>query len=169
MPWPRAAPWSRPLIRPVRPAAPSPPTATARSTPCAAGTAADAVATNPLLSTLAAAVEAADLGDTLAGDGPFTIFAPVDDAFAAVPAADLDALLADPEALAGVITFHVVAGTEYPSDELAGLGTVETVNGASLDLAEADGSVTVGGATVVCTDIHTSNALIHLIDGVLLP
>jgi uncharacterized surface protein with fasciclin (FAS1) repeats len=134
-----------------------------------AGTAADAIATNPLLSTLAAAVDAADLGETLAGDGPFTIFAPVDDAFAAVPAEDLEALLADPAALAEILTLHVVAGTEYPSDELPLVGTAETVNGASLEFGEADGAFTVDGAAVVCTDIHTSNALIHLIDGVLLP
>jgi uncharacterized surface protein with fasciclin (FAS1) repeats len=127
--------------------------------------------------TLVAAVQAAGLEDTLRGDGPFTVFAPTDEAFAALPAGTLDTLLADPTGdLAGILTYHVIEG-EVLAEDVAGLDgqTVTTVNGATLTVGVgADGSVTLTDAAgntvnVVTTDIVTSNGVIHVIDGVLLP
>lgn len=127
--------------------------------------------------TLVAAVQAAGLEDTLRGDGPFTVFAPTDEAFAALPAGTLDTLLADPTGdLAGILTYHVIEG-EVLAEDVAGLDgqTVTTVNGATLTVGVgADGSVTLTDAAgntvnVVTTDIMTSNGVIHVIDGVLLP
>ena len=127
--------------------------------------------------TLVSAVQAAGLEETLRGDGPFTVFAPTDDAFAALPAGTLDDLLADPEgALAPILTYHVVEGKVLAAD-VAGLDgqEVATVNGASFTVNVGDdGTVTLTDAagnevTVVTTDIETSNGVIHVIDGVLLP
>jgi uncharacterized surface protein with fasciclin (FAS1) repeats len=133
--------------------------------------AATAASNNPLLSTLVTAVSEAGLVDTLNGDGPFTIFAPVNDAFAAIPAADLEAVLADQELLTSILTLHVVAGESLSSAELVELGTVTTVNGADLTIEVAgDGSVMVNGmATVGCADVPTANATVHIIDAVLMP
>ena len=118
--------------------------------------------------TLVAAVQAADLVGTLSGPGPFTVFAPTDAAFDALPEGALDELLADPDALAEVLTFHVVAG-EFTAADVVGLTEVETVQGGTLDV-EVDGdTVRIGGATVVATDIMASNGVIHVIDAVLLP
>ncbi len=127
--------------------------------------------------TLVAAVQAAGLEDTLRGEGPFTVFAPTDEAFAALPAGTLDTLLADPTGdLAKILTYHVVPG-EVMAADVAGLdGTaVETVNGATFTVnVTTDGSVTLtdgSGNTVnvVKTDIVTSNGVIHVIDAVMLP
>ncbi len=132
--------------------------------------AAVAAANNPVLSVLAAAVEQAGLVDTLNGTGPFTIFAPVDDAFAAVPKADLDALLADQDALKDVLIFHVVAGERLSSDELLERDSVKTVQGTTLSLVDEAGTLRVNGqATVGCADVHTANATVHIIDAVLMP
>ena len=132
--------------------------------------AAVAASNNPTLSNLAAAVEEAGLIDTLNGTGPFTIFAPVDEAFAAVPKADLDALLADQDALKDVLTFHVVAGERLSSDELLERDSVETVQGTTLSLVDEAGKLRVNGqATVGCADVHTANATVHIIDAVLMP
>ena len=118
--------------------------------------------------TLVAAVEAADLVDTLSGEGPFTVFAPTDAAFEALPEGALDDLLADPAALADVLTYHVVAGEVYAADVVE-LDSAETVNGASVDIQVDGDTVTIDGAQVVVTDIEASNGVIHVIDAVLLP
>ncbi len=127
--------------------------------------------------TLIAAVQAAGLEDTLRGKGPFTVFAPTDEAFAALPPGTVDALLKDPTGdLAKILTYHVVPGAVLAAD-IAGLnGTdVTTVEGGSIKVNVAsDGSVTLTDAAgndvaVVKTDIQTSNGVIHVIDGVLMP
>lgn len=130
--------------------------------------AATAAANNPSLSALSAAVERASLVDTLNGSGPFTIFAPVDEAFAAVP--DLEVLLADKDALNDVLTFHVVAGERLSSADLMERDSVETVQGTTLSLGVEGGTLQVNGqASVGCADVHTANATVHLIDAVLMP
>ncbi|MGW8264739.1 MAG: fasciclin domain-containing protein [Longimicrobiales bacterium] len=118
--------------------------------------------------TLVAAVKAAGLVETLSGDGPFTVFAPTDDAFAQIPEADLQALLADKEALTAVLTYHVVPGKVF-ADDVVNLSSAETANGQSVEIKTWDGKVMVGGATVVSTDIEATNGVIHVIDKVLLP
>jgi len=120
--------------------------------------------------TLATALEAAGLVDTLKGEGPYTVFAPTDAAFAAVPKETLDALLADPKgALTDVLTYHVVAGKVMASD-LSDGQVITTVNGAPLTVTiKSDGTVMVGDATVTTADIETSNGVIHVIDTVLVP
>ncbi len=117
--------------------------------------------------TLVAAVQAAGLVETLKGEGPFTVFAPTDAAFAAIPKADLDALLADKEQLTAVLTYHVVPGKVMASDVVT-LASATTVQGQSIAIDTADG-VQVNGANVVKTDIVTSNGVIHVIDAVILP
>lgn len=131
--------------------------------------AATAAANNPVLSTLVAAVGQAGLVDTLNGDGPFTIFAPTNDAFAAVPTADLDAVLADTELLTSVLTYHVVAGEQLSSADLIAAGRVTTVQGDMLTIAAAGDTFTVNGAEAICIDVPTANATVHIIDRVLLP
>ncbi len=133
-------------------------------------TAATAASNNPVLSTLVSAVVAADLVDTLNSDGPFTIFAPTNDAFAAIPADQLDAVLADTELLTSILTFHVIAGEKMSSADLIEAGTATTVNGASLTFAADGEAVSVNGAaSTVCADVPTANATVHIIDSVLLP
>lgn len=117
--------------------------------------------------TLATALTAAGLVDALKGEGPFTVFAPTDEAFAKIPAADLNALLADPAALAKVLQYHVVAGEVLAADVRP--GQVPTLAGQSLTLAVNGSSVTVNGAKVTATDVIASNGVIHVIDTVLLP
>ena len=117
--------------------------------------------------TLLAAVEAAGLGDTLAGGGPFTVFAPSDEAFAKLPAGTVESLLADRAKLTDVLTYHVVPG-RVTAAEVVQLETAPTVQGAALPIT-TDGGVHVDGANVVSTDIEASNGLIHVIDRVLLP
>lgn len=117
--------------------------------------------------TLVAAVTAADLVDTLNSDGPFTVFAPTDEAFAALPEGTVEALLADIPKLTEILTFHVVAGAVHAADVTDGLATA-TVNGKELHFSTTDG-VTVNGAKVVTADIVCDNGVIHVIDAVLLP
>ena len=131
--------------------------------------AATAASNNPVLSTLVSAVAQAGLVDTLNGDGPFTIFAPTNDAFAALPAADLQAVLADTDLLTSVLTYHVIAGQSLSSQELIEMGTATTVNGADLVITDVDGTLTVNGIPTVCMDVPTANATVHIIGGVLLP
>jgi len=132
-----------------------------------AGTAAS---NNPALSTLVTAVVEADLVDTLNSDGPFTIFAPANPAFEAIPEEDLTALLADTDALTAVLTLHVVAGEKLSSADLAGMDSVTTVNGADITIAPEGDTLSINGqATVGCADVQTANAVVHIIDGVLLP
>ena len=116
--------------------------------------------------TLVTAVQAAGLVDTLKGPGPFTVFAPTDAAFAKIPKAQLDALLADKAKLSKVLTYHVVSGAVMAKDVKAGM--VKTVEGSDLTLATT-GGVTVNGAKVVAADVKASNGVIHAIDTVLMP
>lgn len=124
---------------------------------------------NEDLSTLVTAVEEAGLVETLSGEGPYTVFAPTNEAFEALPEGTLDDLLADPEgALTDVLTYHVVEGEVLSSDLTT--GPVATVNGAELDVVvEDDGTVTVNGIEVVMADIEASNGVVHVIGGVLVP
>jgi uncharacterized surface protein with fasciclin (FAS1) repeats len=120
--------------------------------------------------TLATALEAADLVETLQGEGPFTVFAPTDAAFEALPEGALDELLADPEALAAVLTYHVVEGEVPAADVMTMDGQeVETVNGETLTITIDGETVKVNDATVTQADVQASNGVIHVIDTVLLP
>ena len=116
--------------------------------------------------TLATALQAAGLIDTLKGPGPFTVFAPTDAAFAKVPKAQLDALLADKAKLTAVLTYHVVSGKVMAKDVKA--GKVKTVQGSELTIATA-GGVMVDNAKVTATDIVADNGVIHVIDTVVMP
>ena len=117
--------------------------------------------------TLVAAVQAAGLVETLKGDGPFTVFAPTDEAFAALPEGTVEGLLADPEALAAVLTYHVVAG-KVMSTDLTNNMMAPTVNGADVTIM-TEGGVMVNGANVIAADVEASNGVIHVIDAVILP
>ncbi len=119
--------------------------------------------------TLVAAVQAAGLVDTLKGKGPFTVFAPTDEAFGKIPKAQLDALLADRKALTAVLTYHVVPGKIMSSELLAErLTSARTVQGESITI-DARISVKVNDANVVKADIGASNGVVHVIDSVILP
>jgi len=131
--------------------------------------AATAASNNPALSTLVAAVTEAGLVDTLNGDGPFTIFAPADPAFEAFSEEELNGLLADTEALTAVLTFHVVAGEQLSSADLAGMESVETLGGTVTLATEGDTLMVNGQASVGCADVQTANATVHIIDAVLMP
>jgi uncharacterized surface protein with fasciclin (FAS1) repeats len=122
-------------------------------------------------STLVAAVQAAGLEDTLRGAGPFTVFAPTDAAFAALPAGTVENLLLpeNRDQLRSILTYHVVSGRVMAADA-AGLTEAPTVNGASAPIAPgASGGLTIGGANIVTTDIECDNGVIHVIDAVILP
>ena len=132
------------------------------------GTIVDVASADGGFATLVAAVTAADLAETLSGAGPFTVFAPTDAAFAALPEGVLDALLL-PEnkaVLAQILTYHVVSGMVMAADVTD--GDVATVEGQTIKLSTAEG-VTVNGATVVVADVAASNGVIHAIDAVILP
>ena len=116
--------------------------------------------------TLATALGAAGLVDTLKGKGPFTVFAPTDEAFAKIPKADLDALLKDKAKLTAVLTYHVVAGKVMAADVKA--GKVKTVQGSELTVSTSMG-VSVDNAKVIKTDIVADNGVIHVIDTVIMP
>ena len=120
--------------------------------------------------TLAKALQAAGLIDTLKGKGPFTVFAPTDEAFAKLPAGTIEELL-KPEnkaKLQAILTYHVVSGKVMAS-QVTGLKSAMTVNGQSVTIAVMDGGVMIDNAHVVKTDIATSNGVIHVIDTVLIP
>ncbi len=116
---------------------------------------------------LAAALQAADLVQTLKGPGPFTVFAPTDEAFAKIPKADLDALLKDKAKLTRVLSYHVFAGNASSAD-LKQLKDLSTVNGGRIKI-DATKGLKVDNATVVKADVPASNGVIHVIDGVLMP
>ena len=120
--------------------------------------------------TLAAALEAAGLVETLKGDGPFTVFAPTDEAFAALPAGTVEDLLKpeNKDRLTAILTYHVVPG-EVTSSEVAGLERADTVNGKALTISAEGGTVTINDATVVSADVDASNGVIHVVDKVILP
>jgi len=120
--------------------------------------------------TLAAALTAANLIDTLKGAGPFTVFAPTDEAFAKLPAGTVEGLLNDIPALTAILTYHVVPGAVMASDVMTMDGqSAKTVNGALLAISTKDGVKLNGTSTVVTTDIGCTNGVIHVIDSVLLP
>ena len=116
--------------------------------------------------TLVAAIKAAGLADTLKGKGPYTVFAPTDAAFAKIPKADLDALLADKAKLSAVLLAHVVPASVMSKDVSA--GKVKTAGGYEL-VVSTSGGVTVGGAKVTAVDIAADNGVIHVIDTVIVP
>lgn len=120
--------------------------------------------------TLAAALQAAGLVDTLKGAGPFTVFAPTDAAFAALPAGTVESLLKpeNKDKLIAILTYHVVSGS-YPAARVATMDAAPTVNGDSVDIRAANGSVMVDSATVLKADVAASNGVIHVIDKVLMP
>ena len=120
--------------------------------------------------TLAAALEAGGLVETLKSEGPFTVFAPTDEAFARLPAGTVESLLKpeNKDQLVAVLTYHVVPGKVKAADVVK-LTSAKTVNGQSLTIKVADGVVSVDGAKVTATDIAASNGVIHVIDSVILP
>ena len=118
-------------------------------------------------STLVTAVKAAGLVDVLSGAGPFTVLAPTNEAFAKLPEGALERLLADPEALAGVLKAHVIAG-EAKAETVVTLDEVETLNG-TYPVKASYGKASIGGATVIATDLMAGNGVVHLIDKVILP
>ena len=132
------------------------------------GTVVDVAIATDGFATLVAAITAAGLGETLSGTGPFTVFAPTDDAFAALPAGVLDALLLpeNKDVLIKILTYHVVSGMVMAADVTD--GDVATVEGQTVALSAADG-VTVNGAKVIIADVAASNGVIHAIDQVILP
>jgi transforming growth factor-beta-induced protein len=120
--------------------------------------------------TLAAALAAADLVDTLKGEGPFTVFAPTDEAFAKLPAGTVESLL-KPEnidRLTAILAYHVVPGA-VTADQVVNLTEAATVNGQPIDISVSGANVMVDDATVIATDIMASNGIIHVIDSVILP
>jgi transforming growth factor-beta-induced protein len=148
----------------------APTTTVAPTTTIAAlGTIPEVAADAGSFTTLLAAVDAAGLGETLSGEGPFTVFAPTDDAFAALPEGTLEALLADIPALTDILLYHVVSGAVY-AETVVGLDSATTVQGEDITIAVEDGAVILNGTVmVVTTDIEASNGVIHVIDAVLLP
>ena len=121
--------------------------------------------------TLATALKEAGLIETLKGKGPFTVFAPTDEAFAKIAKKDLDALLKDKKKLTAVLTYHVVSGSVMAADvvKMKDGSKVKTVEGREFTLGLKDGKVSVDGANVVKTDIAASNGVIHVIDTVIMP
>jgi len=117
--------------------------------------------------TLVAAVQAAGLVETLKGEGPFTVFAPTDEAFAALPAGTVEGLLNDIPTLTAILTYHVIPGAVMSGDLTDGM-MAATVNGQSVTIGVGE-TVTVDGATVIAADIEASNGVIHVIDAVILP
>ena len=120
--------------------------------------------------TLAAALKAAELVKTLQGEGPFTVFAPTDEAFAALPEGTVETLLKpeNKDKLTKILTYHVVPGRVYATDAIKA-GKAKTVEGSKVNITSADGKVMVDGATVIKADIDTTNGVIHVIDKVILP
>jgi uncharacterized surface protein with fasciclin (FAS1) repeats len=130
-------------------------------------TVADTLAATPQLSTLNRLVQEAGLGSTLQGPGPFTVFAPTDEAFKGVPAATLQALAQDPDRLKKVLSYHVVPGALMGADVRN--GPVKSVQGANLALSRSGSFVTVEDAVVTTPDVMASNGVVHVVDKVLMP
>jgi uncharacterized surface protein with fasciclin (FAS1) repeats len=125
---------------------------------------------NPDFSTLVAALEAAGLVEALSGEGPFTVFAPTNEAFGQLPSGTLDMLLLpeNKEKLVAILTYHVVAGEVMAADVVT-LTEATSLEGDTIDISVADGTVMVDEASVVATDIEGSNGVIHVIDAVIMP
>jgi transforming growth factor-beta-induced protein len=150
-------------------ASPTPEPASPEPSMAAAGDIVEVATEAGSFTTLLAAATAADLVETLKGEGPYTVFAPTDEAFAALPEGTLDALLADPEALADILLYHVVAG-RVTADQVVELTSADSVQGSPIQISVEDGTVMLNdSATVVTTDIEASNGIIHVIDAVILP
>jgi uncharacterized surface protein with fasciclin (FAS1) repeats len=128
----------------------------------------DIAAGDDRFETLVTALQAADLVDTLKGDGPFTVFAPTDDAFDNLPEGTLDALLADVPALTDVLLYHVVSG-KFMAADVVTLSSATTVQGQDVTITVDGSDVYVNDAQVIITDIEASNGVIHVIDAVLIP
>jgi len=129
----------------------------------------DVAAGNPDFSTLVTAVKAAGLVDTLSGEGPFTVFAPTNEAFAALGQDTINSVLANKELLTSILTYHVVAGQVMAADVVK-LTSAKTVQGADIKITVKDGKVYLNDTIqVVTTDIQASNGVIHVIDGILMP
>ncbi len=120
--------------------------------------------------TLVAAVTAAELGETLSGTGPFTVFAPLDEAFASLPAGTVESLIepSNKAKLQGILTYHVVAGKVMSTDLADGM-KAKTVNGAEITITLKDGRVLINDAEVVVANVETDNGVIHVINKVILP
>lgn len=123
---------------------------------------------DPQFSTLVTAVKAAGLVETLSAAGPYTVFAPTNEAFAKLPAGTLDSLLADPAKLKAVLTYHVVSG-DVKSADVVKLTSATTVNGKAVPIVVDGSTVKVGAATVTTTDLAATNGTVHVIDTVLVP
>ncbi|OEF20863.1 fasciclin [Vibrio splendidus 5S-101] len=130
----------------------------------------DVAAENGSFNTLVAAVKAADLVDTLKGEGPFTVLAPTDEAFAALPEGTVDMLLKpeNKDKLVAVLTYHVIQG-KIMAAEVMKLNSAVTVQGSAVMIAIDDGNVMIDNAKVIMPDVEASNGVIHVIDAVLLP
>lgn len=144
------------------------PTTTVAPAEVEVGTIVDVAGSAGTFETLLTAAQAAGLAETLQSDGPFTVFAPTDDAFAALPDGTVESLLADPEALADILLYHVVAGKVLAADVI-GLDSATTAEGSNVAITVAGGSVMINESNVTATDIEASNGVIHVIDAVLLP
>ncbi len=118
--------------------------------------------------TLAKALQATELVDALKGDGPFTVFAPTDEAFSKLPEGALQELISKPEELKKILLYHVVAG-KVTSQQVTGISEAETLSGKSIKVKVRDGKVYINDAQVIQADVMTSNGVIHVIDTVLLP
>ncbi|MEH2062756.1 MAG: fasciclin domain-containing protein [Nostoc sp.] len=127
----------------------------------------DTAANNGSFTTLVAAIQAAGLVDTLKGAGPFTVFAPTDEAFKKLPAGTVDALLKDPAKLKKILTYHVVSGKVLAADVVK-LKTAKTVEGSDVKI-DASNGVKINDATVATADVAADNGVIHVIDTVLIP
>lgn len=162
------APAATPMPQPTDTPMPMP-TATPMPTPTEAPkTIVDLAVADGRFNTLVQAVQAAGLAETLAGEGPFTVFAPTDDAFAKLPAGTLEALLADPEQLKNILLYHVVAG-KVMSDQAKTLSEAEMLNGEKVTIRSEMDKLMINDSQVVLADIEASNGVIHVIDTVLLP
>ncbi|MFO7524642.1 MAG: fasciclin domain-containing protein [Ignavibacteriaceae bacterium] len=118
--------------------------------------------------TLAAALTEAGLIETLKGEGPFTVFAPTDEAFAKLPKGTVEALLKDKSALTNILLYHVVAGKVMAKD-VVNINSAETVQGSSVNIKVVDGKVMINDAQVISADVNASNGVIHVIDTVIMP
>jgi uncharacterized surface protein with fasciclin (FAS1) repeats len=145
------------------------PTPAPTPTPAPAGDIVVVATDAGVFGTLLKAATAAGLVETLQSEGPFTVFAPTDEAFAALPEGTLEALLADPEALKKVLLYHVVEG-KVTSDQIVGMTTATSVEGSPIAISVKDGTVYLNdSAKVVTADVMASNGVIHIIDAVILP
>jgi uncharacterized surface protein with fasciclin (FAS1) repeats len=128
----------------------------------------DIASSDPRFSTLTTAVIEAGLVEVLSGEGPFTVFAPTDEAFSKLPNETLQAVLADKEQLTAILTYHVLSG-KVMSEDVVKISSAETVQGGELKIEVVGNSVMVNNARVIITDIEASNGVIHVIDTVLIP